>query len=145
MVSAGCRLAGGQKRDQSARRNRPITTTRLAGGQKRDHSARRNRPITTTRLAETDQSRPLVRPPSTLSRLASGIRSSFSQFFCPPLRFFYKKFVFLPSTALFYKKFVFLPSTLSRWGGGWCWVESYNVIKNCYNVIKNCYNVIIMS
>ena len=170
--------------DQSARRNRPITTNRPAGGQKRDHSARRrtearplgspggqmrdqsarrNRPITTTRLAETDQSRPLgspedrsatnhdhsarrrtearpiVRPPSTLSRLASGIRSSFSQFFCPPLRFFTKSLFFCPPLRFFTKNLFFfalhcaffcpplrfftknlffLPSTLSRLASG---------------------------
>ena len=79
MVSAGCRLAGGQMRDRlqhlatnrlaETDQSRPIgppedrsATNRLAGGQKRDQSARRNRPITTTRLAETDQSRPLGSP-----------------------------------------------------------------------------------
>ena len=81
MVSAGCRLAGGQMRD----RLQHLTTTRLAEtdqsrplGSPEDRSA-------TTRLAETDQSRPIGSPkptnhdqsarrnrPITTNRLAEG-------------------------------------------------------------------------
>ena len=42
------------------------------------------------RRAEIDRTRANRETPPTLFRRVSGIRSSFSQFFCPPLRFFTK-------------------------------------------------------
>ena len=51
------------------------------------------------------------RPPPTLSWLASGIRSSFSQFFWPLVRFFTKSLFFCPPVGFFTKSLFFLPST----------------------------------
>ena len=107
--SAPCLLF---RRDQS----RPIATNR-------DQS----RPIATNRdffrrlvfcfgATNRDQSRPIATdcdrigrpPPSTLFRPANGIRSSFSQFFCHPLRFFTKILFFCHPLRFFTK----------MWGGG---------------------------
>ena len=111
-VSSGCRQGVGTKRREEvckSRRNHDrhdrIDTT---GTPNRDEIA-----------TDTTESRRNRETPSTLFSRASGIRSSFSQFFCPPLRIFTKSLFFLPSTAHFYKSLVivFLPST-AQWRAG---------------------------
>ena len=99
MVSAwvspdGVGLGIGTKRQEEVRKSR---RKRQGIGTKRQEEVRKSRRNRPNRRAEIDRNRPksteidrIGRPPSTLFCRASGIRSSFSQFFCPPLRFFTK-------------------------------------------------------
>ena len=115
-VSSGCRQGVGTKRREEVCKSRRDATESARNDAPK--STGRDR-IGTNRRAEIDRTRANWETPSTLFSRASGIRSSFSQFFCPPLRIFTKSLFFCPPLRIFYKSLVivFLPST-AQWRAG---------------------------